>query len=227
MDNLTILSKKVEKTETKLNAVFMGQQILMDRQLQAQQAGTRKRNERFAAMLPAQQRVALAQEVISLLKTEKLTARVGTYLSFQNDADAEDAFIDDVFHEPGACTVCALGSVFICAAIKTESLQFGDFNLVDGDSQVSTNVESGDMRSFLGQYFSYNQLCLIEIAFEEAVGVDMICPTAAESEAGASALSFRHRAGYNDADFGKYVKDEEALIAIMKNIIKNKGTFKP
>lgn len=202
----------------------------------------RKRNARFAAMTPAQQRVTIAKDVLDWLEIGKITARPGTYMRFDvmAPAEVEDDYAwrrtteaQDVLVQPGqSCTACALGSIFACTVGRADNIKVRDFQYAGQD----------DQHAYLAPYFSQRQLWLIESAFERSV---FGCWDNNEYEDVAMpAVTFgeRHvvRGWYDDPDTVSERPDGEIfeyptvadasrgrMEAIMKNIIANGGEFKP
>ena len=104
----------------------------------------RERNEQFASLLPHQQRIAVAQDVISQLNLKELIAHSGVYA---------DLRVDDVVGEPlgkeERCHVCALGALGV-SVLNGSALGQGAY----------------DLRSGLSSIFSDSSLVEIEGAFE-------------------------------------------------------------
>lgn len=175
----------------------------------------------FKKAKPAEKRVMIARDVLAQLRAKKLIARSGIYVSpspvnsFGECEPLADGVPQD-FREfmvapvsPGAqCTACALGGIFACA-VKFKN----DVRTREAAEVYSDDVE---IKRYLDQVFSEAQLELIECAFER---------------------SNSHAERQYDPDdeeivtavrFGKcFSTDEQRMTAIMKNIIANKGTFKP
>ena len=149
------------------------------------------------------------------------------------------------------CRGCALGGLMLSSTLYNNEATIRDMNSVDVGSLIQ---EEEDLPGGLNSFFSKEQLQLIENAFErgrggfrhlmddEAVdfyyedGILMGVYDAFETcdnrgrykRKKITKLTKRQAAYYNAVRFGfKYDEDEKRLIAIMKNIIKNSGTFIP
>lgn len=104
------------------------------------------------------------------------------------------------------CEVCALGACFISAVKLTNEWDFSGLRFSGGYPKLTLEAKLLD-------YFTQEQLELIECAFERC-------------------SSFGHNLEYekaaNAASFKENIEDPtERLEAIMKNIISNKGSFRP
>lgn len=185
------------------------------------------RNKKFWAMAKDKQCISVAKDVLKLLSEGFLKARKGTYGEFRRIPrkykvgdrskipDQADDLIKTLKKNDAKCEVCGIGACFI--------------SLVNLGDNISTNTMIGKRRSFyngisdrtmrilLRKVFSSNQLTLIESAFEKNT-------THNDTVSGYEIYDEKVDA----ACFGdQYISDAARLKAIMKNIIKNKGTFKP
>jgi len=128
-----------------------------------------------------------------------------------------EAYLDGTVE---SCNVCALGGLFMSCTLynnKTkldalgsfgEASDLGDF--IDRKKPISNGLD---------KFFSRSQLELIEQAFEGGdgyFGVGCYTHDACDDDV---------RRYYTYAD--KYPKDDDRMIAIMNNIVKNNGTFVP
>lgn len=165
---------------------------------------TRIKNEQFAAMTPAEKRVALAQDVIMQLNAELIIAEQGTYLSLHEENSLK-------------CDACALGSLFICSVTKPELA-------LDIDVVVDMS-DRESMQDHLGGIFDPAQLDMIETAFE--MDSYMKYPKGLDVDDESAVTAFNDLIN-KTIEFGrKYVYDKARLIAIMENVVANKGTFVP
>ncbi|HEY6019427.1 MAG TPA: hypothetical protein VIY48_05850 [Candidatus Paceibacterota bacterium] len=165
-----------------------------------------KSNLEFARATKTQKRVIIAKDVIAAIRASWLTPKTGTYLEIEGDPEA----VVDVTKgtDITECNACALGSVFVCAARRDQTIE------LDGD-----NDGQSEMRYKLAPYFDEDQLSLIETAFEseDYVGEPEYRKDLDKEDKHDRATLLG--AKYEDAD--------RRLIAIMKNVIANNGTFKP
>ncbi len=156
-------------------------------------------NQEFNALSPAARRVAIARDVLKWLEVGKIRAKTGTYLSSYDIKNDRYTNKEDDRVDGGSCTVCALGAVFACTVERIGGLK---------DFWSYRDAES--IRRELGDHFDDEQLRLIETAFEQGdftrTTPDYVIGQAIEFATG---------------------RPEERLVAIMKNIISNKGEFCP
>lgn len=207
---------KTTKTEPTLSAAF------------------KKRNAAFKAATKAGKRVMIAKDVLAQLKAEKIIAQRGSWAIIKADKpiNYEDEVCNIIDAKGTTCTCCALGSMMISEIRMNDRLIV---DAVDADRDEDSETLSlwhsvGDVDSYaddemynedrLRSYFSEEQIALIENAFEQ----------------GSGEYSCSYTTDHLDIDdelivaeeFGdRYENPEDRLVAIMKNIIKNKGTFVP
>lgn len=173
-----------------------------------------KNNLAFAKLSPAAKRVMLAADVLEQIRIKRLKPISQQYIVGGITYKAGRNVAED------GCKACAIGAMFVCAVDKPNF----KIDLVDGFpySEVSTDdhmegVEWSNMRDALSSYFTVEQLGLIESAFE--------CTMKRASAYFADVLTLDQ---FTKAQkFGRKYKVANRMIAIMKNIIRNKGTFKP
>lgn len=222
-------------------------------QTRAVRAPTPKKltNKQFAALSPAQKRVAIAHDVLEWLKLNKLQARFGTYLALfktpeappqgywdlEKSAQWRDERGFDVEREQpvvngGSCHACALGSVFAAAAER------GCFALNNLEGAVNNEAHKR-----LRPFFSPKQLNLIECAFERSSSFlypenQGVCGSAlattyderAEAKAFGRAVELSANDGFTVDETDHYSARETAarvMRSIMQNIIDNGGEFIP
>lgn len=181
-----------------------------------------KRNSEFKAMTPSQKRVAIAKDVIKHLRSEKINTTFdhrkiyagNGYLAIpieeaprKNDVGRQ---WQSVLRGVETCSVCAKGAVFVATMLRFNNCKV-DRPLAGEDR--NGQIGSSEMTRHLRGYFSKQQLDLIESAYEACAVND----TRAEDDA----VAFGQQFASTLAD------RSDRLIAIMQNIIKNNGTFKP
>lgn len=199
---------------------------------------TARRNARFEALDKPGKRVYIAKDVLAQLAAKKIVASPGTYLAgkvklptikeereeYSYDSHGyekrsvkvvnPDTEVQDIVEKMKTCNACALGTVFVCAVRIADDLKIGDMPIED---EVTDSIEFDGMSmyKYLGQFFSEAQLELIESAFE--------CRVMGDGGEGR-----RDDANRDAADYGtNFMQPKDRMVAIMKNIIKNKGFFKP
>lgn len=182
-------------------------------------------------MTKAEKRVAVAKDVLAQIKAKKLKAKSGVYvrakLSFVPKG-GEDVQTLLKQGQITSCSACALGSAFLSYArlydnVKVE--RYGEFrperdtfsyNDATGEYGLAASILADRPNVTLGPLFGRPQMELIEQAFE-AKNSDWFPDGEAPEKALLAAEAFGKR----------YSRNEDRLVAIMRNIVRNKGTFKP
>lgn len=165
-------------------------------------ATIKKSNAKFLKMTKAEKRVAIAKDVIAQIKSQRLIPKNMEFLTLPTAITLETKVGDmrDVMLATPTCEVCAKGALFVCAVERMNNLTVGQYII-------------GADREYMHKIFTPKQWGLIECAFE-----------------GWSTLHLESKIIDSSAarDFGdKYVDPADRMLAIMRNIIKNDGTFKP
>lgn len=177
-------------------------------------------------MTKAETRVQIAKDVLKQIKLGTLKPKNGTFIERLRPFRRKSAFggtyneycfyDEDKPHpeqlcevlEKLPCKVCALGGIF-AATVK----RFNKF-----ESVPNLNMDEG--YDYLNSYFSKQQLDMIECSFE--LGQGRVAHWSFDPD------SFPYSLENTCIEFGEqYKAGEERMVAIMKNIIKNKGTFVP
>jgi hypothetical protein len=110
------------------------------------------------------------------------------------------------------CRVCALGGLVVACTLLNNHTKLSD--LSDDFFNLGETISEGrKIVNGLNKVFSRSQLILIELAYEHGLGYF----NGGDAGSSTAAINFG----------GKYDSEEKRLVAIMKNIVKNKGTFKP
>lgn len=163
----------------------------------------------------AELRVEIARDVIGHVEANELVVRIQTYFHISEHLDRKYAQLQERLSEVKNCTVCALGGLFYSNIVRNN-------NFRDGSC-----IDSYSMRKSLSM-FSKKQLMLIESAFEMGDFFEDF-NTYCSVELLDRAILYRERNNLGDGHdkTGFYDDSGKALIHIMNNIIKNKGTFKP
>lgn len=173
------------------------------------------RNRRFSKLNLVGQRIAIAKDVIAQLIVKKFRATPGTYVRFKlpSVSNLEQQFNETMEAVP-KCEVCGVGGMFI-SAVRC----YNDITVKEalGSSIYSPliSLNSPVMRDYLARWFSNKQVGLVESAFEQQARFAV--------ETGSS-----HNEAMDAAYFGtRFIKANDRLIAICKNIISHKGKFVP
>lgn len=180
------------------------------------------KEEEFWALSESDRRITIAKDVLKALNEGKLIAKERVYLRAflkptkaimnpSGDGIKSEIQVNTVLKKLQNCTACAIGSVFTCAALRADRLKIMKINYTLLSKDVfRINVNS--MQEYLRRFFSLNQLSIIECAFE------------CNSGFGNAAFPDRWKAMV----FGEgYRTAYKRMQAIMRNIVKNDGEFKP
>lgn len=188
------------------------QKQLKDAQAQLQ------REAAFKRMTKAEKRMAIAQDVIDSLKAKQLIAQNGVYLRLPTDVKDDD--FRTALLKGQECVVCALGGLFTCA-VK-------EMNKVTTEN-ATQDFSQDEMQTYLSSIFPKQQLRLIEAAFERSIAF----PGFGERQYNYETDTWEY-IGEDGVNYGPAVKfgqkhddDSKRMIAIMQNIVRNKGEFRP
>lgn len=192
---------------------------------------TKLKNAAFLALKPAQRRIQIARDVIAQIGG-RITARAGTYFDtrdLRNINISDEAQAQTVFKKITSCTVCAIGSLFLCGVDRANAVTVGQIELGGG------SVDGSDAKRYLRKFFSIRQLALIETAFETAFEKTYIGPSRFQySDEAEAATKFGRTADELTDSFNNAVSymdeieaDDNRMRLIMQNIIANNGTFRP
>ncbi len=178
-------------------------------------------NKKFYKATTAQKRVIICKDALIQIKLKKFIANSGRYLqsdelcSISNNVDSIE--LKSILPQVKSCQVCAKGALFLSEVMNRNNYKVGyDLVLID-------NIKSDNIQERLEGLFAKNQLDLIEVAFEKRIidpDNDYICKDQYDdtpTKIAEKAIKFGE----------KYSKANDRLIAILDNIIFNKGTFKP
>jgi hypothetical protein len=228
--NSTQIEKRIEQKRIQ-NEKEMA--LLQKKLTKAMNEETKRVNANFKKLSPAQKRVAIAKDVLIQLQLKKYMATAGTY--FSTDALPLDKTnsLQHSFNKMESCDVCALGACFVSGVrladkIKVDAIIDEGTIIEDGETEVSSDYISASastMHEYLDGIFDEQQLALIECAFEgsDIQGVDNWSD---RERAIAFGEQIRMQCEEDDnCEYGK--RDRLILTKIMKNIVKNNGTFKP
>lgn len=207
-----------------------------------------RRNKLFAAADNAGKRVLIAKDVIEQIKLHRFKPSSGQWISFGFDLhrrwdNAELEVSNSGYNSPvlsenvrekflakelPPCSCCALGGMFMSCTLLNNQTTVQQLNTASnalGDA-IESPEEFAESRVFsngLIKFFSAAQLKLIETAFEGNGGYFYETPYDEEGELIKRPAATMAALEWQD----KYPDVKKRLIAIMQNIIKNNGTFKP
>lgn len=183
-----------------------------------------KRNLIWKRSTRLERRVLIARDVIAQVKKGLYQAIAGKYAHIMipgtragMEKDAQTCMLTEGAH----CECCGVGSLLL-SSIAFKDKVTATFDWTGAAFIGSPYGEYAEDGGYLRRLFGKRHLHLIETAFEvideEAVADGYgDCDITTWSRAHARALAFGRR----------YHTDRNRLIAIMKNIVKNGGTFQP
>ncbi len=183
-----------------------------------------RRRKVFTEATPSQRRVLVAKDVIKQINDNKIIADTGNWVtnlptnwigspSYNKDESLQCRMLGD---PEFSCTACALGSIMVSlVGFKNQVKTTGAGSVL---SWQHLRRKSSDVIG-IQKLFSKKQLSMIEIAFERGSGYFQ----KDKRKAPISAAEYNRCRAFGDETYGPH----DRLIAIMKNIIKNKGEFVP
>lgn len=196
-------SKIKAKTKAELNMVEAEQAFAKARQDFAIAKSIFKANTAYDKASEAQRRVMIAEDALHQLKVRRFVATPGTYVDATDLAEEaklkDDIQLNTLLHNPALkspCDVCARGALLL-SAVKFR-------NDVTIDPEGGTSEES-----FVREFQDNDQLYIIEHAFEDEAYED-----------DGQSWAEKHLSSKERKD------PDKRLELILKNIIRNKGTFK-
>jgi hypothetical protein len=174
----------------------------------------------FDKMTPEKQRMYIAQDVIDRIKFKQIKAYTNKFVRFyDSEIVCSTSLKDELKKDAYLCEVCAKGGLFMSYVAINNNFNVGDLSVKSAHNRDLLGVElkSKEMKLLLN-IFDKQQLSLIETTFEGHVYDWNLKLTEEEEE---KCFAFRTKA------MGSSYNYEKLLLAICKNIITNKGTFKP
>ena len=159
-------------------------------------------------------RVEIAKDVLKHIKANKIKVQVMTYFEADNFKDYIGDQLQDALPKLKNCTVCALGGLFYSYIGRHNNYALND----------KYGLDEYTMREEMTM-FKKGQLLLIETAFEAQDVNSGQCARNSTYSPNTIKRAVTYRGKYDLLP--RYENDDKALIHIMKNIIRNKGTFKP
>jgi uncharacterized protein YqkB len=182
-------------------------------------ARLKRQNKAFWKLSVKKQRIAIAKDVLALLKA-KLIKPQSTYLRipeqaaekiYDADADLVREIDAGVLIEQVSCEVCGIGSLFLAAVHKNNKLTIEDLLNINIEDRLIIDGAADrcrdDQMEYLKKWFGPQQLDLIEFYFED----DDHC----------------HEKFGPILNTDWMTEKDERLIMIMENIISNNGVFYP
>jgi hypothetical protein len=202
---------------------------------------TIKANKAFNKLSPQQKRISIAYDAIQQILMDKFQVKCGVYLEMENLENFDsDAQLKQAIPESNNCQVCAKGALFASCVLKNNHFTVGQANSMegsDGNDKIFNHLKG---------IFSKKQLDLIECAFEKEPIFHLpnyLLPNFDVNDK--EGESYNSRGNYDKIDdymeyeklhpdaklameFGdRFEDDKTRLLAILTNILANKGTFIP
>ncbi len=198
------------------------------------EADLKARNAAFGKLSKANQRVAIAKDILSRISTKQLVGESGVWVNVPSAPEYKrdvcgnilnyDAIVDlqEQLNKGVSCECCALGAAMCGLAFYEDKIKV--------ENQRSDYEDEVEKR--LRQIFGKKQLELIETAFELGSGAlaEDVYEEDGEGDeklddSGDPIVKPRYRAA---VAFGeRYLDDNKRLKAIWSNVLENGGTFKP
>jgi hypothetical protein len=165
-------------------------------------------------------RVEIAKDVIEALQTKRLLATSAVYFSGRFPEKRGTAVeLRSVLQKMPPCHVCGIGACFVAAAARVDNLfvSFGN----EGDAYVGTSTIVKTLRA----WFSDDQLGMIECAFEGFTTPAAELRNRKSTDYWKRATDFYFK---NMPNSGTAEETAEVImLKIMRNIVRNRGTFNP
>ena len=171
-------------------------------------------------------RLAIAQDALKYLEAGKFILETNVWLE---SSKKKDVFTEEdvqkkrdlriALRRTPKCRVCALGAIFAATVLKHDALSCANLVVDDprGDNGSFEGPNGwGTIVAYLEKFFSNDQLILIEMAFEGSQGhAYRTCRYELDGDLEEMALGF----------FEEYKSPKNRMIAILQNIIRNRGVF--
>ena len=168
-------------------------------------------NWKFQRMSKAAKRVQIAHDVLALIKARRFFP-AGVYLYDHSGIlyKNPNSQMSLLMKSATSCDVCAVGAIFLGFANRMNNCTIKKY--------VRSHHSGIFMKKYLLDYFSDQQIQMIETAFEQSI----------ISVGGREYSNLEWQQLAKSKYFAKRTKNpKNRMIKIMKNIIENNGTFVP
>ncbi len=173
--------------------------------------------EKFNELTDSEKQIAVAKDVLYRINIKQLLPKKSLFCGFNNGVIIDGEQLSTVLKRPNLqCTVCAKGGLFLSYIGIVNDYKLKDSRIHNGEANTSKEMD------LLSDVFSKKQLTLIETSFEGRLYPWNESLTEKEEN---KCLAFYGK--YKDTAHEGKLDNTVVLIAICKNIIKNKGEFKP
>jgi hypothetical protein len=189
----------------------------------AKPAKTSRKSKPFHGLTAAEKRIAIARDAIAQLKADRYVATYGSYFSLyatETEGSLSGKPLDQVMERSvKPCYVCGIGACFASAVRLTDQVKIGS----EHGSIVSFDRLDSAFSKKLRQFFSIFQLELIETAYERS---SSSCGIRSRFEI--SGKKVPEKKIQAAVKFGlRYYDRNKRLLSILRNIVRNHGTFVP
>ena len=171
-----------------------------------------EQNEIFENASKEEKIVMIAQDTIDRISAKCIRPVKGNLLIFYDDSDGKESeSFKDLVNTGFRCNTCAKGGLFVSYVGRANKM------LVE-DVDISANDHSNSSMQKLLEIFTERQLALIEYAYEFHQYID--------HDLQGEEIEFDESTQERIEDFYfRYSENDDRLIAICENIIKNEGVF--
>ena len=177
-----------------------------------------KANQAFKSATKAQKRVMIAKDALAQITQGRIKVSSGIYFDANINIEGLPSYFQlrEIFHrEEFSCKCCALGALMVsCTRYNNKVLVMDRKDFTDLGGRILLGKK---LRNEFDSIFSYSQMALIEFAFEDSDNSPISC----------YGENISKKVKEKVFNFVKNLRPRAKLIKILKNIIKNNGTFKP
>jgi len=185
---------------------------------------TQTRNKKFARMTKAQKRVEIAKDALKQLRANQYKAATDGYFTLAKSAVNTLEFgvrlkLSHVIkHNPKNCHVCLRAAVLLSTFRKFKPTAMADCQAYFTRYDNSLCMDDVDTAKVEKQFFTVHQTQLMETAFEQrelysGPTYNIDSPLTSEDVKAAEAFGKRYRS------------PKTRMIAILSNVVRNKGKF--
>lgn len=169
--------------------------------------------KKFESLPASQKRVVLAKDILKYIKVKVITPNAGYYIDISKTKTPSDKQVQENFHKVKNCVVCEMGALLLAIVKYRNQATFSDLN------NIRVNCHD-PMWDKLKGIFSAQQMYEMECCFEGTSGW-------ASARVGIRFGAINYDKRIYSLYLKKFPTDKTRMIAIMKNIIRNNGVFKP
>lgn len=196
----------------------------------------KKWNDYFESLSPENKRVAIAKDVIAQMKINKIDPCSGVYFDINDGPEDQEISLQKYLPET-TCNVCALGALFYSHIKFNNKVTYKNYYDVATSDLIVNKLKD---------YFSFEQMCMIETSFE-GFNIEVFDEIVRYNNLSGIVGSPSYANRYDTIDDELKLRLQESflyyehlsskdtkeryenfrLFQIMSNIIRNNGTFVP